>query len=260
MKLIKNKIKAIVTTLLVSLSAVSIFVLNSCECLDSNESLDFVVFAGDLSAQDCKGLMRENSSHPDITYICPGEKVTICWSSSAISQLTLHIGNSSHSVSASGSEVVAIDATTVIKLVPGNAKCVSTRTFTVKVISGPTTSTWDGRWDCRQIYFSISEAFMSKSIIARDIRAPWTPFVTVSNSSGTSNVACTTPPFLLGNHQEEGFGFDIKQPMVSVAFSRPLKAVGHWSFVLQAVCPSGDYVCNTYSIFPFDLTLDCPNP
>lgn len=262
MKIIRDKRKLIVRNLLLCLSVISLFFLGACECLNSNERADMLVFAGDRTSEDCKSLLKNNAaSHPDITYVCKGEKVTICWSSSNISGFELVIGGASHSVASSGSEVIAIDATTDIILKPVGAKCAGSRTFTVKVVNGPTPSSWVGRWGtCGKIFFEINEAFISRNIIAKDITANWYPVVQITSDKGeTSNVTCTYPPFLLSEHAEEAYGFEIKQPFVTVPFSRSLKAVGHWNFTWKAECPLQDqYICLNYAVFPFNVTLDCP--
>ena len=241
-------------------SILSIFALHSCECIGTDERLDFMVFAGERS--NCRELMKNNSaSHPDITYVCPGEKVTLCWSSNKIPTLTMDIGGATHTVAATGSEVITVPASTVIKLTPSGGNCVtSSREFKVTVISGPTPSTWQASWDCATIRFAISDAFMSTNIIAKDITATWIPDVDYSDASGTRQVICTTPPFLKGIHQEEVYGFNIDQPNVTRNFTRDLKAVGHWNFNLLATCPAGEYKCNQLKVFPFNLTLDCRKP
>jgi hypothetical protein len=101
---------------------------------------------------------------------------------------------------------------------------------------------------------------MSTNIIAKDITATWIPYVDFSDANGTRQVECTTPPFLKGLHQEEVFGFEIDKPNITESFSRDLRAVGHWNFTLLATCPQGEYKCNAYKAFPFNLTLDCRKP
>src|SRR5688572_20973075 len=133
MNLNKNKAKSIILSILVSLSFSVIFILHSCDCIGTDEKLELYVFAGERT--NCRELISANkASNPDLTYLCPGEKVTICWTSSNISQLTLDIGGVTEPVMATDSKVVTIDATKEIKLIPGSANCVSTRTKTAKVI------------------------------------------------------------------------------------------------------------------------------
>ncbi len=253
--------KKAATFLLLLFSVAAVFVLNSCECLSTDERFDFLVFAGNRN--DCRTLMEQNQgTSQDITYICPGEQVTLCWTSSDIKEVQLTVGGQTETVSLSGSKVITIPATTTITLHPVGAKCVHDKNFTVNVVSSPTPSSWDGRWDlsCSKISFEISDAFISKKIMAKDITPNWCPVVTITDDAGNvSNVLCTTPPFLLGQQQEEGFGFNLNDPLVTVAFSRPLRAVGHWNFTWKARCPQQDsYKCNNLAVFPFDITLICP--
>src|SRR5688572_20288255 len=179
MNLNKNKAKSIFLSILVSLSFSVIFILHSCDCIGTDEKLDLYVFAGERT--NCRELISANkASNPDLTYICPGEKVTICWSSSNISELTLDIGGQTEIVAVNGTKVITVDATKDIKLIPSSANCVSTRSKTVKVISGPTPTTFDAGWDCDSIRFAVSDAFMSTKIISKDITANWRPIVTYS--------------------------------------------------------------------------------
>lgn len=244
MKSLKLKISLIVLGLFVCFFNVG------CPC---EEHLNLYVFVGHLTPDDCAKAIREGGEDTDqIRFLCKGEEVTICWHTSGANiQLDPGFGMQD----ASGMVYLKVDADTTIKATPINS-CAGAKEVEVKVVTEPTPSTWVGKWDvnCRTIGFEIHEEFVSKNIKAIDINAQWAPEIGLSDGS---TFTCTTPPFLDGFHQEEVFGFQINNPFITEAFTRKLRAVGHWRFVLKANCGTVDIRCNPNASLPFNITLVC---
>jgi hypothetical protein len=210
------------------------------------------VYVGNLSERECKELQGSvNDNADDIVFTCRGDEVTLCWGGT-VASIEPGIG----SVSSPGISHQTVTSDTEFVAKPPSGSCASSDSVTVNVVTEDTPSTWDGGFDarCGKIEFEIHKEFMSESIKAKDITAIWAP---VLNLDGGGTFACTTPPFLDGFHVEEVFGFSISQPFITEAFSRKLKAVGHWQFVWKANCNGFVIKCDPFLNFPFDLTLTC---
>lgn len=224
------------------------FFNSGCPC---EEHLNLYVFVGHLNQDECAKAIREGGEDTDqIRFLCKGEEVTICWHTSGANiQLDPGFGMQD----ASGLVYLKVEADTTIKATPINS-CAGAKSVKVKVVTEPTPSTWTGKWasNCEAIGFEIHEQFVSKKIKAIDITAQWDPTIVLDDGS---TIPCTTPPFLDGFHQEEFFGFQINNPFITEAFTRKLRAVGHWRFVLKARCV--DFKCDLNASFPFDITLVC---
>lgn len=221
-----------------------------CPCSDY---VSLYVFVGHLNTDECQKAGRElGESNDTVRFLCPGEEVTICWTTNGANiQLDPGFGIQGPS----GMQYLKVKSDTTIKATPQSG-CAGSKEVKVKVVSEPTPSTWTGKWDpnCTNIGFEIHEEFVSKKIKAIDITATWQP--TIGDESGGGVYTCNTPPFLDGFHQEEVFGFTIQKPFITEAFSRKLRAVGHWKFVWIAKCVT-EFRCNPYGSFPFDITLIC---
>jgi hypothetical protein len=242
--------KAVLATARIAAACVLCFVCAGCPCGDY---IRVVVLAGHHTAADCRAAIDKVGSN-DLTLICPGEEVTVCWQSNTKNGITIDPGLGSFS-NIGITYFKPQSSTTVTASAPGS--CASPVSVPVTVVSQDTPSTWDGGWDlkCSQITFDIDPLFVSSSIYAKDITATWSPLLTDGNGNP---IACGTPPFLNGFQQQDVFGFKIDNPNITVPFSRHLKADGHWQFVITASCPAGiDFVCNRAGSYPFDLTLTC---
>jgi hypothetical protein len=208
-----------------------------------------IVLAGHRSEADCRKF-AEGLAIPDATFVCPGEEVTICWTSNVSSvQVDPGLGT----FGGTGITYLTVAGDVTIKATPVGS-CAGAREMKVDVVTADTPSTWVAHWlsDCSKIVFEISDAFVSTKINARDITATWEPTVTV----GETTYACATPPFLGGFHKEEVYGFELLKPYLTFAFTRLLRAVGHWEFVFKGDCGK-DWRCNPYASLPFDVTLTC---
>ena len=246
MKSLKFKISFILLGLFVC------FFNFGCPCSDY---VNLYVFVGHLNPDECRKLASELGEASDtVRFLCPGEEVTICWNTSG-QKIQLDPGFGIKDPS--GMEYLKVQSDTTIKATPQGG-CAGSREIKVKVVTEPTPSTWPGKWDpnCTSIGFEIHEQFVSKKIKAIDITATWQPTVTFEDGS---SYTCTTPPFLDGFHQEEVFGFTIQKPYVTEAFSRKLRAVGHWKFVWKADCGPVAIDCFKagFASYPFDITLVC---
>lgn len=243
MKSLRLKISLILLGLFVC------FFNSGCPCEDH---LNLYVFVGHLNQDECARAIKAGGEDTEqIRFLCKGEEVTICWHTSGANiQLDPGFGMQD----ASGLVYLKVEADTTIKASPINS-CAGAKSVKVMVVTKPTPSTWTGKWDlnCKTIEFEIQEEFVSKKIKAIDINAQWDPTVALSDGS---TITCTTPPFLDGFHQEEVFGFQIKNPFITEAFSRKLSAVGHWRFVLKANC-GVDFRCNPNASLQFNITLVC---
>ncbi len=228
---------------LVLLTLLPALTVSSCVCEDY---VNLYVFAGRRTAAECERLSKKQYGDPETpTFTCPGEEVTICWSSNKQIQLEPGFGIQP----ATGMQVLKVDADTTITATPLEG-CAGAKEAHVNVVTEDTPSTWTGRWnlDCTFISFSIDGAFVSTQIRAKDITAQWAPVV--------DGVACSTPPFLDGFHVEEVFGFPIDRPFITEAFTRNLRAVGTWRFTVKAICPTA-YRCDPTFRGPFNVTLTC---
>ncbi|MCF6158686.1 MAG: hypothetical protein E3K32_08975 [wastewater metagenome] len=220
-----------------------------CPC---EEHLNLYVFVGHLTPDECRRAIQEGREDTgQVRFLCKGEEVTICWHTSGANiQLDPGFGMQD----ASGLVYLTVESDTTVKATPLTG-CAGSKEVKIKVVTEPTPSTWIGKWnrECSAIEFEIHEQFVSTNIKAIDITAQWEPTVVLPDGS---TLTCTTPPFLDGFHQEEVFGFQIRSPFITETFTRRLKAVGHWAFVLKADC-GVDFQCNPTASFEFNITLVC---
>lgn len=233
----------------IAATCVICFFCFGCPC---DQYVRMVVLAGHHTPDECRQAIDKVSSNK-LTLICPGEEVTICWQSNG-NGVTIDPGLGNFP-NVGITYFKPQSSTTVTANAPGT--CASAVSVPVTVVSQDTPSHWDGSWDprCSQITFDIDPLFVSPGVYAKDITALWAPILTDAN--GNPVIACTTPPFLDGFQQQDVFGFKINDPSITTAFSRHIKADGHWQFVLKAACPTGDWTCNKAGSYPFDLTLTC---
>ncbi|MBX6314084.1 MAG: hypothetical protein IRY99_14395 [Isosphaeraceae bacterium] len=225
--------------------------ITSCSC---DKWIKLFVFTGHRSPEECRRLADSRGTN-DLTIICPGEEVTVCWHSNVDK---VSVSPKLGVQGPDGIGFLTLDQDTTVEASPADGSCAGKQQVNVKVIRGPTPSTWNGSWDpnCSKISFEIHEEFVSKKVRALDITATWSP--TVGDPATGNSVACSTPPFLDGFNKEEVFGFKIANPNQTVSFSRPLRAVANWEFKWTAQCPGSDLRCNPNANLPFDLTLICP--
>lgn len=242
-----KSIKSVIGLILIT--TFSFFISSCC-----NDHLNLYVFVGHLNQDECQRNIKQLGEDNDtVRFLCPGEEVTICWRCDSNIQLDPGFGIQDPT----GMKYLTVKSDTTIKAT-AQSDCGDSREVQVKVVSGPTPSTWTGKFNstCSDIEFEIHKEFISENIKAIDISAQWQPTINLKDGS---TYTCITPPFLDGFQQEEVFGFTIQEPFVTEAFSRKLKAVGHWKFVWKADCDGITIDCPSLGgpSFPFDITLTC---
>lgn len=245
-------------------SRVATFVLIPLVCLlmsaCCDEEVRFMVFVGNKTEEECEEAMKTvaRGLDPDFVYICPGEQVTLCWHSDNASGVEITDlgtkGPNGHQV------ITPTSDKTYIATPLGDDPCPPVE-VKIEIVDGPTPATVDANYNTvtKRIEFRVSELFMSEKIKAMDITALWEPQYEATDAKGNVYpVVCRTPPFLGGNHAEEVFFFEIKEPFLTTAFSRLIRAVGHWNFELRADCSPHRANLEPFFVYPFDLTLICP--
>jgi len=224
-------------------------------CCD--EGVQARAFVGKLTESECARKIDEGDA--PLSIICPGSEVTICWKSSGVDSTTITVSpdpnGDSHSYGAHGALVLKPSKDTTIDIKASD--CAST-TKKVMVLDEPKPATFEGHLDasCNKINYRLNPAFVDPKVDAVDVTALFAPIVT--NADGTTGGVCPTPPFLDGNHPIELFFFQIPNPFLTTRFSRPLKAIEDWNYIVKATCLQGPKVCNTFAALPFAMTLQCP--
>ena len=237
-------------TVIGSFAILSLFLMG-CPC---EEYVKMVVLAGHQTAADCERAIEKRVSN-DVTIICPGEEVTVCWASNQ-PQVQIEPGLGTHP-DHGVTWFKPTSSTTVTATVPGS--CASSAEVLVTVVDHDTPSTWDAHWDSRECTsnsFEIDPLFVSPNVFAKDALANWEP--SIVDAQGNKIGECPTPPFLKGFQQESVFGFEIDEPFVTYPFSRLIPAVGHYkfSFVARDRCPA-PLECSLVAPLPYNVTLSC---
>jgi len=214
-------------------------------CCD--DVLELFVFTGHRSLTECQSLAKKYeylASKDKITFICPGEEVTIYWESTAS---TVNVDPGFGSMSSPGVAYLTVNSNTTITAT-AKQDCKKTKSFDIKVVGSNTRSTHIGvvTVDCKKIRFEVEEAFYSSKIEA----------VSIEPKFGPSNICptCVVGPKFLDMHHN---GYDKEISTGIYNFERKVTAVGKWDFDVQCCGQGCD--CNPYtSKLMFWLNLYCP--
>jgi hypothetical protein len=248
------------------LTVVAALALSSGCCKQSVFARAVVGHVGD---DQCRKVL-DSAGDPPVSIICPGEEITLCWRASGASTVDIVAtdmnGNvQSSSGAASGSMYFMPKSDTSIDITPHGSTCAKT-TKKVGVLNQPEVATFDARWNnggkCDYLKYAVDPLFISQSVLATFDEALWVPSITYSpDGQSEQTVACTTPPFLTGQHVDDLYGFTIDSPMVTKMLQGVHKADGEWRYAVTAKCPTGTadegFVCNAAGTYPFAMTLQC---
>lgn len=197
------------------------------EEVNGHASLDVLVFAGNRSENECQSLSSGNNQEEVL--VCPGEDVTIFWTSDGISQIDINptIGT----VSSSGIAYLTMHSDTAITVTPldGTEEAIE---IMVDVIDGYTPKTYPAEWAStwEELDIEINDAFVSTNVRAVSISAQWQPTMDLGQLGEWT--AIVTDNRMSFTHREEGYEGIIAQPNVEVGLSRPLQLPGQWHFAL----------------------------
>lgn len=215
-------------------------------CCD--DVLKLFVFAGHRSLSECQTLANQYqhlANENKITFVCPGEEVTIYWESTA-STVDLDGFGTKNSP---GIEYVTVAANQTVKAT-ANSDCKISKSFKIMVVGSHTRSTHLGvvTVDCKKISFEVERAFYSPKIMVESIEPRFGPSAICPG--------CVAGNKFLDMHHN-GYDKEISTGVTNFSVSDSLQALGKWDFDIQCCGPGCD--CNPYSkAYEFWLNLNCP--
>ena len=251
--MLKKYYRIIINTAFVGCLVSLIFFVCSCRC---DDKVYIAVMAGVQDEKACANLaeMALNNQLPDVTFACPGEKVTICWGGNVKNNKIDPLGMRGQG----GAEQIVVDHSMTVRIEP-QGSCASAKEFKIIVLEGETPSTWQGRWapdetgkKCGYVMFKISPYFMSPNIKVTKVTAQF-------KETEATGSPCHVPPFLTGLNTASLplFGFTINKPFDPVPITMPVSAVGDWKF--DFIDPGCKRDCKPDASLPFELVLKCPD-